>query len=48
MEYLIIPALCLLAALVATVIVVACWWLAREADREWDRLEQEFLKTDKN
>jgi hypothetical protein len=48
MDCLILPALCLLAALVSTVIALACWWLAREADREWDRLEQEFLKTDKN
>jgi hypothetical protein len=34
MEWLIIPALCLLAALVATVIVLACWRQARDSDRE--------------
>jgi hypothetical protein len=36
MEWLIIPALCLLAVLVSTVIVLACWRQAVEADREWD------------
>jgi hypothetical protein len=35
MEWLIIPALCLLAVLVSTVIVLACWRQAGEADREF-------------
>jgi hypothetical protein len=35
MEWLIIPALCLLAALVSAVIVLACWRQAREADRDY-------------
>jgi hypothetical protein len=35
MEWLIIPALCLLAALIATVIVLACWRQAVESDRDY-------------